>query len=107
MVDEPRALDWAAIVDGLFESIEDEACMRCLARPPADNPARVSVYNKSHIDEPSPGSDVGEPKVREAKSLTQSMFGAGTRNWRFTLSCGHGAFLSGMVVLCGLPRMMP
>ena len=35
------------------------------------------------------------------------MFGAGIVNCRFTLSSGHGADLSGIVVLCGLPRMMP
>lgn len=41
------------------------------------------------------------------KSLTQSMFGPGTRNCRFTLSNGHGADLSGIVVLGGLPLIMP
>ena len=36
MMNEPRALGWAAIVDSLFEGIENEACMRCSACPPAD-----------------------------------------------------------------------
>lgn len=43
----------------------------------------------------------------QVKSLTQSMVDAGKRNSRFTLSSGHGAFLSEIVVLYGLPRMMP
>lgn len=41
------------------------------------------------------------------KSLTQSMSGAGTRNWRLPLSGGHGWFSSGIVVPCGLPQMFP
>ena len=67
----------------------------------ADDLAGEEVDHESHIDEILPGGDIGEPKVREAKSLTQSIFGAGTRNCRFTLSNGHGADLS------GLPRIMP
>ncbi|MBB3948601.1 hypothetical protein GGQ73_004591 [Rhizobium skierniewicense] len=35
------------------------------------------------------------------------MFGAGAKNCRFTRSSGHGAALSLIVVLIGLPRMMP
>ena len=38
------------------------------------------------------------------KSLTHSLFGAGALNCRFTLSLGHGAAGSWVVVLTALPR---
>ena len=41
------------------------------------------------------------------KSLTQSMFGAGAWNWRFTRSSGHGAAGSWIVVFTVLPRTAP
>ena len=41
------------------------------------------------------------------KSLTQSRFGAGALNSRFTLSNGHGSALSGTVVRTRLPRTTP
>jgi hypothetical protein len=41
------------------------------------------------------------------KSDTQSRFGRGTRNCRFTRSAGHGAPLSGIVVLVSFPRTTP
>ena len=41
------------------------------------------------------------------KSDTQSRFGAGARNSRFTLSRGHGAALSLIVVRTVLPRTAP
>ena len=44
MMDEPCALDGAAIIDSLFEGIENETCVRCLARPPANDAARVSAW---------------------------------------------------------------
>lgn len=43
MVDEPRALGWAAIADSLFEGIENEACVGCLACPPADDLAGIGI----------------------------------------------------------------
>ena len=46
MVDEPRALDRAAIIVSLFEGIEHKACVRGLARPPTDDPACVIVDDK-------------------------------------------------------------
>ena len=47
MVDEPRALDRAAIIGSLFEGIEHKACVRGLARPPTDDPAAcVGVDDK-------------------------------------------------------------
>ena len=36
-----------------------------------------------------------------------SLFGAGARNWRFTLSRGHGSAGSDLVVFWGLPRTTP
>ena len=41
------------------------------------------------------------------KSLTYGMFGAGARNFRFTLSFGHGWPLSGTVVFFTFPRITP
>ena len=43
----------------------------------------------------------------EVKSLTHSAFGRGARNCRLTRSSGHGAALSLIVVLTGLPRTAP
>ena len=43
VVNVARAHDRAAIMDGLFEDIEHEACMRCLARAPTDDPACAGV----------------------------------------------------------------
>ena len=52
MMDEPCALDGAAITDSLFEGIENETCVRCLARPPANDAARVGVDDEGDIDAP-------------------------------------------------------
>lgn len=52
MVYEPRAFDRAAIVNGLLEGIENEACVCCLACPPADDAARIGVDDQSHTDAP-------------------------------------------------------
>ena len=41
------------------------------------------------------------------ESLTHSMFGAGARNFRFTLSFGHRWPLSGTVVFFTFPRITP
>ena len=43
----------------------------------------------------------------QVKSDTHSAFGHGARNRRFTRSAGHGAPLSGTVVLVSLPRTTP
>lgn len=61
----------------------------------------LSLLHSSHMP---PRLGRGAPYV---KSETQSLFGAGALNWRFTRSSGLGADLSGIVVRIGLPRIMP
>ena len=60
MVDQPHVLPRAAIMHRLFQGIEDEPRMRRGADTPADDLAGIGVDDKSHIDEPLPGGDMGE-----------------------------------------------
>lgn len=53
VMDEPAAMNGAAFVQSLLQRIEDEARVRRVADAPTDDPARVSVNHKSHIDEAS------------------------------------------------------
>lgn len=64
----------------LLQGIENEAGMRRGADAPADDAARIGINDEGDIDEPFLGGDIGEPKVREAKSDTHSLLGAGARN---------------------------
>lgn len=45
------AMDGPPFVQGLFESIEDEARMRRPAYPPADDAAGMGIDDEGHIDE--------------------------------------------------------
>ena len=63
MVDEPRALGWAAIMDSLFEGIENAAYVGCLARPPADDLAGIGIDDEGDIHKPLPCGDVTEVVV--------------------------------------------
>ncbi|KJZ32865.1 hypothetical protein TW83_01030 [Paracoccus sp. S4493] len=63
MVDEPHALGWAAVVDSLFEGIENEACMGCLARAPADDFAGTGIDDEGDIYKLLPAGDVSEVVV--------------------------------------------
>jgi len=74
--------------------------MRRGADAPADDLAGKGVDDEGDVDEALPGGDTGEV-------ADLSMLGASTGTCRFTLSKGHGAFLSGIVVRRGLPRIMP
>ena len=102
------ALCRSALVQRLFEGVEDEVGVGRSAYPPADDPACISVDKEGDVDEPGPGRDV-EPAPAKAgvKSDRQSMLGAGAWNCRLTQSSGHGAALSLTVVLIGLPWITP
>src|SRR5690606_14560537 len=54
VVNQPYALDRAAVMDRLFEGIKDEPGIRRGADPPADNLAGISVDDESDINKPLP-----------------------------------------------------
>jgi len=59
VVDQTATMDWAPVMDRLFQGIQHEAGMRRPARPPAYDIAGVDVDHEGDIDEPRPGRDVG------------------------------------------------
>jgi hypothetical protein len=50
----------AALMNGLFQGIEDEPGMRRAADPPADDAAGEGVDDEGDVDEALPGRDIGE-----------------------------------------------
>src|SRR5690606_15838902 len=54
------SMDRAAIMQRLFERIENEARMRRSAHPPADDPAGIGIDDEGHVDKASPGRHIGE-----------------------------------------------
>ncbi len=65
------------------------------AGAPANDPASLGVDNERHLGGPCPSRYIDPaPAKAGVKSDTHSMFGAGTRNCRFTRSSGHDAALS-------------
>ena len=85
MMDQAAPVGRTAIVERLFECIQDEAGVRRPAGAPAYDPSGVGIDDEGDVDEPCPGRDV-EPALAEAgvKSETQSLFGACAKNWRLT-----------------------
>lgn len=67
MMNEPTAVDEASAVQGLFESIEDEARLGRTRNRPADDTASESVGNRGDINRTPPGGDVG--KLCEPESI--------------------------------------
>lgn len=57
---EAAAVSRTPIMKCLLQRIEDEACMCCPARPPADDATSEDVDDKGHVDETLPGGDIGE-----------------------------------------------
>lgn len=57
---EAAAMNGTSIMKGLLKGIEDETCMCCPARSPADDAASEDVDDKGHVDEALPGRDIGE-----------------------------------------------
>ena len=49
MMHEPAAMDRSAIVQGLLQRIEHEACVRRAGGPPAHDPAGIGVDHKSTV----------------------------------------------------------
>ena len=60
MMDQAAAMGRPAIVQRLFQSIEDEAAMRRPSGSPADDPPSISVDDKGDVVGPRPGRDVSE-----------------------------------------------
>lgn len=60
MVNEATAVLRAPLVQGLFESVQDEAGVRRAADTPADDSPGISVYDEGDVDEARPGRDIGE-----------------------------------------------
>jgi len=85
MMDQAATVGRTAIVERLFERIQDGAGVRRPSGAPAYNPSGVGIDDEGDVDEPCPGRDV-EPALAEArvKSETQSLFGACAKNWRLT-----------------------
>ena len=100
MVHQTAAMNRPPFVQGLLESVEHEARMRCPAHAPADDATGIGVNDESHVDEARPCADVGE--IREREPVRASAW-----KIRFTWSRGHGAALSCTVVRIGLPLMTP
>lgn len=60
VVNQPHAFGRAALMDCLFEGIEDETCMGRSADTPAHDAAGLGVDDESHTGEPFPIGDIGE-----------------------------------------------
>lgn len=54
MVHEPVALHGPPVMESLFQSVQNEGCMRRPAHPPADDPAGIGVDDEGDIDEAGP-----------------------------------------------------
>ena len=84
MVD--QALCRPAGMQGLLQRVEHEARRLRTADLPADDTPSEDVDDKGNIDHTAPGAHI-EPVLGldpRMKSETQSRFGAGAWNWRFT-----------------------
>jgi len=60
VVDETAAMNGTPIMERLLQRVEDEACMRRPAHPPADDAAGEGVDDEGHVNETLPCGDVGE-----------------------------------------------
>lgn len=85
MMDQAAPMVRTAIVERLFQGIEDEAGMGSPAGPPASGPPTISIDDERDVDEPRPGRDI-QPALAQVggKSDTQSLFGVGAKDWRLT-----------------------
>ena len=59
-MDKRASMGWSAIVDRLFERIENEPGMRRSADPPPHDGAGIDVDHERDIDKARPGRDVGK-----------------------------------------------
>jgi hypothetical protein len=90
----------SALMNGLFESIQDEAGACRAACSPTDDPAGERIDHEGDADEPLPHRhkcEAADPKVS----------GAGAWNWRLSRSGGRGGAVSGRVSLGFFLRMPP
>jgi hypothetical protein len=60
VMNKPRILSRAAFMDRLFQGIQHETCMRRGADTPADDLAGIGIDDKSYINKPFPGRNIGE-----------------------------------------------
>src|SRR5690606_38586317 len=60
MMNQAAAMDGAAVVDGLLESVQHEAGMGGAADPPAHDIAGIDADHEGDIGEPGPGRHIGK-----------------------------------------------
>src|SRR3984957_2154983 len=76
MMDEAAAAGGPSVMERLFESVQDEARMRCPAGSSANDPPRVGVDDEGDIDEAGPGRDIrkiGQPQTVRRGSVELSV----------------------------------
>ena len=74
-MDKTAAVRRSTIVQSLLRCVKDEAGVGSPARPPTDDPARISVDDERDADEPGPGRDVGEVRPRAWRVLGRRAVG--------------------------------
>ena len=91
MMDQLICLTWSPRMEGLLQSIQDQACLHGSFDTPSNDLEREHVDNEGDVSRPPPRTDVGE--VADPKLVR-------CRAWKFrsTLSSGQAAAGSGMVV---------
>lgn len=96
----PHALSGAANMHRLLQSIKDELRMSRGANAPTDDLAGMGVDDEGDIHEPLPGGEIGE--ITDSEHVRR-----GHAELAVPLVQRARRFLVGIVVLCGLPRIMP
>ena len=65
MMNEAAAVCRSSVVERLFESVQDQVGVRCLAGPPADDPPRIRVNDEGDLNEAGPGRDIRVSRPKE------------------------------------------
>jgi hypothetical protein len=100
VVNQPHGLRGAPIMNRVLKGIQDEPRLGGRTHPPAGDLARRGIDDESDIYKPLLGGDIGE--VADPQHVGRRDAGLSVHFAQKT-----GAFLSGIIVRCGLPRMMP
>ena len=53
-------LSWRALMNGLFQRVQHEACIRGAAGAPTNNPPCINIDDEGHIHKALPCRDIGE-----------------------------------------------
>jgi hypothetical protein len=54
------ALSWRVLINGLFQRVQHEACIRGAAGAPTNNPPCINIVDEGHIHKALPCRDIGE-----------------------------------------------